>query len=165
MLLTFANWIHATPLGWAVGAGVPWLWPAAEILHFVGLALLLGCVGVFDLRMLGVAKALDLGALQRLMPWGVAGFVINFITGVMFFAGDPYQYIDNRIFWVKMLFVALAGINVGIFYAAGLHQKVAAVGAGEDAPQLARILALASLVIWLGVVFWGRMMPFLGESF
>jgi len=41
-------------------------------------------VGVFDLRLLGMAKGLQVGPLQRLMPWGIGGFVINFITGAMF---------------------------------------------------------------------------------
>jgi hypothetical protein len=165
VLLTFANWMHGTPLGWAFGGGVPWLWPVSEILHFIGLALLLGCIGFFDLRMLGMAKALDLAALQHLMPWGMAGFVINLVTGVAFFAGDPYQYIDNHIFWIKMAFVAAAGLNVAVFYAAGLNRQMASVGPGEDAPPLAKVVAAVSLVTWIGVVFWGRVMPFLGESF
>ena len=165
MLLSFANWIHATSIGWAVGGGVPWIWPVCETLHFIGLAMLVGCVGVFDLRLLGMAKGLEAGPLQRLVPWGVAGFAINFVTGSMFFAGDPYQYIGNTAFWMKMLFIALAGANVLIFYAAGLHRRVDAIGPGQDAPRLAKIVAAVSLASWLGVVFWGRMMPFIGNSF
>ncbi|OFV93830.1 MAG: hypothetical protein A3G76_10770 [Acidobacteria bacterium RIFCSPLOWO2_12_FULL_65_11] len=165
MLVSFANWIHATPLGWAVGGGVPWLWPACETAHFIGLALLLGCVGLFDLRMIGMAKGLELGPLQRLVPWGVFGFVLNVITGVMFFAGKPYQYLNNYVFWLKMLFVALAGINVLLFYATGLQRRVEAVGAGEHAPAAARVVAAVSLLLWFGVVYWGRMLPFLGTSF
>jgi hypothetical protein len=164
-MLSFANWIHGTTVGWAVGGGVPWIWPACETLHFIGLALLVGCVGVFDLRLLGMAKGLQVEPLQRLMPWGIAGFVINFITGVMFFAGDPYQYINNTAFWMKMLFIGLAGANVMVFYAMGLNRQVEAIGAGEDAPRLAKVVAAVSLASWLGVVFWGRMMPFLGTSF
>jgi hypothetical protein len=125
--MTLADWVHATRLGWAAGGGVPWMWPICETLHFVGLALLLGSVGIFDMRMLGVAKGLALGPLQRLMPLAIFGFLINLLTGLVFFAGDPYQYIRNGAFAYKLLFIALAGINV--------------------------------------IVYWGRMMPFLGNSF
>src|SRR6266545_5696590 len=42
-----ATWLHGTKLSWAVAGGVPWLWPLCETLHFMGLALLVGLVGVF----------------------------------------------------------------------------------------------------------------------
>ncbi|PYQ78297.1 MAG: hypothetical protein DMG01_11915, partial [Acidobacteria bacterium] len=96
--------MHSTRLGWAVAGGVPWIWPLCETLHFMGLALLMGVVSVFDLRMLGMAKGLPLGPLQRLMPWAILGFVINLTTGFMFFAGDPFQYIHNVAFGMKLLF-------------------------------------------------------------
>ncbi|MGB7218205.1 MAG: DUF6644 family protein [Vicinamibacterales bacterium] len=165
MLVSFGEWIHGTALGWAVGGGVPWIWPACEIAHFVGLALLLGCVGVYDLRLLGMAKGLEVGPLQRLLPWGVLGFVVNLVTGVMFFAGKPDQYIDNNPFWMKMLFIGLAGVNLAAFYATGASGTVHAIGTGEDAPRAAKIVAAVSLFLWLGVVYWGRMLPFLGNSF
>jgi len=66
---------------------------------------------------------------------------------------------------MKMLFIGLAGGNVMVFYAMGLNRRVDAIGAGQDAPALAKVVAAVSLASWLGVVFWGRMMPFLGTSF
>src|SRR6267154_2035210 len=104
MLDRLANALHATTLSWAVNGGVPWIWPACETLHFIGLALLMGCVGVLDLRMLGLAKGLELKPLQRLIPWGVGGFALNLVTGALFFIGNPYQYIRNIAFGYKMLF-------------------------------------------------------------
>jgi hypothetical protein len=73
----------------------PWVWPASETLHFIGLALLVGIVGTIDLRMLGMAKNMPFRPLHRLLPWAIAGFGINLITGILFFAGDPFQYIHN----------------------------------------------------------------------
>jgi len=77
MVQTFSVWLHSTKLAWAVAGGVPWIWPLCETLHFMGLALLVGIVGAFDLRMLGMAKELPLGPLQRLMPWAILGFTIT----------------------------------------------------------------------------------------
>src|SRR5580693_690728 len=58
VLRHYSNMLHATWLGWAVAGGIPWLWPVFAILHSFGMALLIGCVGTLDLRMLGIGKAL-----------------------------------------------------------------------------------------------------------
>src|SRR2546428_10506881 len=111
MVQTFSTWLHSTRLSWAMAGGVPWLWPMCETLHFIGLALLMGIVSVLDLRMLGMAKELPLGPLQRLMPFAILGFTINLVTGLLFFTGDPTQYIHNVAFGFKLLFIGLAGVN------------------------------------------------------
>jgi hypothetical protein len=165
MIQTFSTWLHATKLSWAVAGGVPWIWPLCETLHFMGLALLMGVVGVLDLRMLGMAKELPLGPLQRLMPWAILGFVINLITGFLFFAGDPTQYIHNVAFAFKLLFIGLAGVNVILFYVTGLYRRVDGVGAGQSVPAAAKLAAAASLFLWIGVMYWGRMLPFIGNAF
>lgn len=162
---SFSRWIHGTRLSWAVRGGYPWLWPAFETLHFVGMALLIGIVGLLDLRMLGLVKGLPLKPLNRLLPWGIFGFAINLTTGFMFFAGDPFQYIHNAVFWFKMAFVVLAGINVGAFYLTGISRRVDSVQGGEDVPTSAKLVAATSLFLWIGVMYWGRMLPFLGDAF
>jgi len=165
MMHSLSVWLHGTSLSWAARGGLPWLWPLCETLHFVGMAMLIGIIGLFDLRMLGFVKGLPLRPLQRLLPWGVAGFVINLVTGGVFYAGDPLQYLENNVFWLKMGFIALAGVNVLLFYATGLGRRVDEVGAGGDVPVAARAVAIASLVLWFGVMYWGRMLPFLGGAF
>jgi hypothetical protein len=165
MVRSLSIWLHGTSLSWAARGGLPWLWPLCETLHFIGMAMLIGIVGLLDLRMLGFIKGLPLRPLQRLLPWGVAGFAINLITGVVFFTGDPFQYIDNNVFWLKVAFIVLAGVNVLLFYATGLSRRVDEVGAGEDVPGAARAVAAASLLLWFGVMYWGRMLPFLGGAF
>ena len=165
MVQTFSVWLHSTNLSWAMAGGVPWLWPLCETLHFIGLALLVGIVAVLDLRMLGMAKALPLGPLQRLMPFAILGFAINLTTGSLFFAGDPFQYIHNIAFAFKLIFIGLAGVNVMLFYVTGLHRRVAGVGAGRDVPVAAKLTAAVSLFLWIGVMYWGRMLPFIGNAF
>ena len=119
------------------------------------------------------ARSTDAGAregaaarpLQRLLPWGVAGFVINLVTGIIFYSGDPFQYIDNNVFWLKMGFIALAGVNVLLFYATGLSRRVRSgrrwrARAWRGARRGGRVALL-----WFGVMYWGRMLPFLGGAF
>ena len=160
----FADWIATTGLSAFVN-GHAWVWPACETLHFMGLALLIGNVGLMDLRLLGVEKGLPVAPLSRFVRWAVFGFVINLLTGIMFFAGNPFQYIHNVAFGYKVVFIGLAGVNVLLFYATGVARQVATLGPGEDAPVSAKIIAGTSLFLWIAVMYMGRMLPFIGNSF
>ena len=164
LVQSFATWIKATKLSWFVIQS-PWVWPAAETLHFIGLAMLIGVIALIDLRLLGVAKHLPFAPLHRFLPVGISGFVICFATGTLFFAGDPFQYIHNPVFWFKILFIILAGINVLLFYLTGVFHTVEGLGPGQDAPVSAKLIAATSLFLWIGVMYLGRMLPFLGDAF
>src|SRR5438034_265809 len=112
----------------------PFAWPLCACLHFLGLSLLMGTVGLFDLRLLGVGKGLSLAAMHRLIPWGVLGFLINAVTGTLFFVGQPYRYIHNPAFKVKLALLVVLGINIIIFYTDS-YRKLADLGP-DDAPPL-----------------------------
>jgi hypothetical protein len=156
--------LHATWLGWAIAGGIAWLWPLFATLHFFGMALLIGCIVLIDLRMLGVGKAIPIGPLKQLIPWGLFGFAINLVTGVGFYAGNPEQY-QSFAFVAKMTCIVLAGLNAIAYYATGLARRVDAVGAGQDVPIAAKLSAVASLFLWLSVIFWGRMLLFFSTTF
>ena len=158
------DWLTSTQLSAFVNAHA-WVWPACETLHFIGLALLIGNVGVLDLRLLGVQKGMPVIPLNAFVRWGVAGFVINLLTGILFFVGNPAQYVTNIAFGYKLAFMALAGVNVLIFYATGLSRTVALLGPGDDAPVFAKVIAGTSLFLWLAVMYMGRMLPYIGNSF
>lgn len=138
-----------------------WMWPLCETLHFMGMALLVGIVSMLDLRMLGVAKGLPIAPLQRLIPWAVFGFVINLLTGIIFVSSAPGNYATSITFRLKVLFILLAGLNVLAFYVTGIARTVDGLGPGDDAPRSAKVIAGISLFLWVGVMFWGRMLPFL----
>ncbi|MEO8099981.1 MAG: DUF6644 family protein [Acidobacteriota bacterium] len=159
-----AKWLQTTSIAFAM-RDYPWLWAGAETVHFLGLAMLIGAIGVLDLRVLGVAKQMPVGPLHQLVPWGIAGFVLNLITGIMFFCADALQYSHNIAFQFKMLFIALAGFNVLYFYVGGVFHKVEALGPGADAPFNAKFVAASSIFLWFGVMYWGRMLPFVGTAF
>lgn len=163
-LQAFAAWLSATRLH-DIAAQTQWLWAAMETLHFLGLGLLVGTIGVLDLRLLGVARRLPLGPFERLVPWGVAGFVLNLATGAVFFVGAPYQYIYNFAFQMKVLFMLTAGLNILAFYGGGVSRRTWIVPAGGHAPLAARIVGGVSLFLWVGVMYWGRMLTFFRPPF
>jgi hypothetical protein len=131
------------------------------------MAMLVGIVGVFDLRLLGMAKRLPVAPLQRLMPWALLGFVLSLGSGVVFITANPRQYLAplSLSFVAKMFFILLACLNVLFFYATGLKRAVDGVDAGQDAPLGAKVSAGLSLFLWVGVMYWGRMLQFFGKSF
>ena len=108
-----------------------WWWAFMMDLHFVGLALLIGTVGILDLRMLGFAKQIPIAPLHRLVPWAMAGFAINLVTGVLAFTGMDQYYTYDWAFWLKMLAIMLLGLNVAAFYLTGAFESVERPGTGR----------------------------------
>jgi hypothetical protein len=83
----------------------------------------------------------------------------------VFFFGAPYQYIYNLAFQMKLVFIAVAGANILIFYGAGVAKRTFAVSAGGAVPLAGRIAGAVSLTMWIGVMFWGRMLTFFRPPF
>ena len=133
-----------------------WWWAFMMDMHFVGLALLIGTVGILDLRMLGFAKQIPIDPLHRLVPWAMAGFAINLVTGILAFTGMSNYYTYDWAFWLKMLAIMLLGLNVAAFYLTGAFDSVEGLGPGEDAPPLAKFIAATSLLLWFTVITLGR---------
>ncbi|MDP3518888.1 MAG: hypothetical protein Q8S94_17165 [Pseudohongiella sp.] len=136
-----------------------WGWPIVESLHFIGLTLLLGTVGLFDLRLLGFGRGTAIKSMHALVWFGVAGFALNIITGLMFIVSDPGQYVYNPAFQVKMLAMILAGINLAVFYLL-VADNVRQLPDDALVPAPARLLALISLSCWCVVIAGGRLITF-----
>jgi hypothetical protein len=135
-----------------------WSWPIAESLHFIGLSLLFGCIGVVDLRLLGFAKGVAIADLHKITRWGVLGFAINAVTGFGFFVSAPDQYLYNPSFQLKALSLLIAGANMLAFYTFA-WPRVRAARAGE-VPLAAKVCAAISLSAWMGVITFGRLLTF-----
>ena len=138
------------------------VWPAAEAIHFVGLALSFGIVLVLNLRILGLMKSVAFADLHRLMPWGLMGVAVNLVSGMMFFIAIPEQYDTNIAFQWKMLLFLLTGVNLLYFTSA---EDPWTTGAGVDGSIGAKAFAASTIALWAGVVFLGRMLPYIGGSF
>jgi len=154
------------PLVTVIGAAMvdfKWCWAASETVHFVGLSLVFGVVLLVDLRMLGFLKGISFSALHRLLPWGVLGFGLNVATGILFFVGAPPNfYITNSVFLWKLVLILVAGANTLYFT---VFEQPWTLGAGDTAPVAAKVAAASGIFLWVGVIFCGQMLPFIGHSF
>jgi hypothetical protein len=148
------DWIQGTWLSAAMTDN-QWAFPLAEAAHFFGLCLLIGSIGIIDLRLLGFARRFSLHAVHQLLPLVWIGFTINFVTGILFIFAQPGFYYDNGAFRIKMILLLLAGANA-LWYQLTVHRQIAGWPDTGDAPSQARLIAGISLVLWIAIIFFGR---------
>lgn len=161
--MSFISWLGASSASVWIRDQSPWLWPLCETLHFIGLALVVGVAGVFDLRLLGALKRIPLVALKQCLPWAMGGLAINLLTGVVFFTANPYQYYVNPIWWTKVGFLGLAGLNALVFETI-LSRPILEMGPNDAMPFASKVVGGLSLVSWFAVLVAGRMLAFVGGT-
>lgn len=128
--------------------GNPWLYPALEVAHLFGVALLVGNLMAFECRVFGRAREVPLAALARLsLGLALAGFALVVLSGLAMFATQPGEMLANRAFVLKMVLVMLAGTNAAMFHARDGLRRL---------DGLARLQTLASLGLWIGAMICGR---------
>ncbi len=140
-----------------------WLWPLLEIIHFIGLALLLGAMIIVDLRLAGYLRQININSVHGLLPWAVIGFVMNLASGFLFFFGDPGRYSINIGFQIKMVLVLLAGLNVLVFVLK-INPRIRNWDPHGDTSGFAKTVAWVSLATWTGVLLLGRLIPYIGTG-
>lgn len=125
-----------------------WAYPALEVVHIVGIALLLGNLTLLELRVFGMGRALPVRALARFsLGLALAGFGLAATSGLLMFASQPGELLANRAFTLKMLLLLAAACNAGWFHGRGSLHRL---------DGLARAQLLLSTLIWLAVLVCGR---------
>ena len=155
-------WLHDSTLG-GLMRDITWMFWVFQAIHFTGMALLIGAIGIIDLRVLGFAKSLPLGPLHRFIPLGLIGFALNLLTGIGFLTSDPYAYAYSTPFRIKMVLVLLAGLNA-LWFWLSISPKVDAIESGVDASMTAKVISALSLLFWVGVITAGRFIAFGGNA-
>jgi hypothetical protein len=153
-------WLETTALAAAMREWL-WLYPAVEVVHILGFVLLVGAAAMFDLRLLGVARGLDLNALARfLLPWSWTGLALGVPSGLLLFSAHATEMMDNPAFQLKLALIAAAGLNV-LWFHRGVLRTGGAWTHGGVTPRRARIAAATSLLLWVGVITCGRLLAYL----
>jgi hypothetical protein len=134
--------------------GLPWIaehpvaYPALQVVHVVGIALLLGSLVLLELRVWGLGRELPVAALARLaLPLSLLGFGLAAGSGLAMFAAHPGELLANRPFVIKLGLLMLAGTNAALFHARGGLQRGDAVARAQTA---------LSLGLWLAAIICGR---------
>jgi len=131
---------------WIVASA--YAYPSLEVVHIVGIALLVGNLVLFELRVWGFGRELPVQPLARLsLRLSLLGFALIGASGLLMFAGQPAELLANNAFVVKMGLVLLAGLNALSFHARG---GVALLD------RIARIQTVVSMGLWMAVIICGR---------
>lgn len=157
------SWMETSALGQLMRDSV-WLFPAAEILHFVGLSLLIGSVLVVDLRLLGVIRSVSYQAVYKFLPISLIGFGINLFTGVLFCFTDPFRYYPNLAFRIKLFLILLAGLNA-LWFKLSVFAKSVDLSAEDPVGLAGKTIAVLSVLLWISVIILGRLIPYLEDGF
>lgn len=162
-VVAVADWMKSTWVNDLLVYFGAWSWPFLETLHFFGMCLLFGALLIMDLRLLGWEKAAAVAETSKLSKVAMIGFGINLVTGVLFCFGDPHRYFINIAFQMKLVLLLLAGLNF-LYFKYKVQPLVDNIGSGGDTMSLAKFSGAASLILWLGVLSMGRLIPYLGTG-
>jgi hypothetical protein len=126
-----------------------WLYGLVLVVHYLALFSCVGMIVLRDLRVLGAAhrnRPLSPFARHlRLSTW--IGFGAAVISGVLLFATKAELYAEVTPFRVKLLIIGLA-----VMVALAVESSVAKWDRAPAVPVTATLLALLSIVLWLGAI-------------
>jgi len=156
----FLKWIEQTGFcTWVRESSSLWAQPGILLMHTIGMGLAVAINAGIDLRILGVAPQLPLSALEEFIPILWIGFCINAITGSILLAADASTKLINPDFYVKLLFIALALINLRMLRSRLFRDELIDK---KPIPMDVKVLAVTSMLFWIGAITAGRLMAYVG---
>jgi hypothetical protein len=156
MLLSFAQWVQET--GVAVflrGSGI--IYPLILSFHLAAIAMTVAMIIMCDLRLLGLAlRRYSISDVYGQLRWPkVCGFLVILVCGLLLACSKAEEYYYNVFFWAKMSLLALIAVN-SLVFRGSVYGNTAALDKAARLPGSAKLAAILSLVLWIGVVICGR---------
>ena len=144
---------------WVRESGSLWSFPGILLVHTYGMGIMVGIIAGIDLKILGLAPAMPLAPFSKFLPIVWVAFWLNAITGTMLLAADASTKLTNPDFGVKMAFIVLAVLNQRL-----IQKRVFGDPDVDRRPfsANAKMLAVMSLVCWLGAITAGRLLAYVG---
>lgn len=159
-LPSWCHWLQNTPFATGIRQS-DLLFPLIEGSHIMALALSVGLIVIFDLRLLGIAFSSESAStiMKQFVPWSLPGFVVMFVTGILLLIAQAEKVYLNTFFRFKLLLLLLAGINA-VAYQVKFYPKMPEWDKTGRVPRGAQISAALSLVLWAGIIALGRTMAY-----
>jgi hypothetical protein len=150
------HWMQNSDIGTGIRESI-WLFPIVETTHVLALALSVGVLIWFDLRLMGWGmKHEPVSQIHKqVMPFAFVGFAIMMLTGVLLFWSEAEKCYLSGFFRLKVLFLVLAALNAGIFEL-GTKKSIEDWDKYPVPPPKARMAGLISILSWTAVIVAGR---------
>ena len=154
----FLVWLEATDFStWMRESPSVFAFPAILSCHTVGMGLVAGINAALALRILGAGRGIPIQEMRRFFPVMWFGFWINALSGVALFIGYPTKAVTNPVFYLKLVFVALA---IVVLKRIGKRLFGDATFDLQPVPREGKRLAAASLACWVIVITSGRLLAY-----
>jgi hypothetical protein len=158
--MDFLQWVEQTALAtWVRESSSLWAYPTILFLHTMGMATIVGLNAGIDFRILGVAKQIPLAPMIRFYPLMWFGFLINALSGTALLIADASTKLANPVFYIKLIFIALALTNLRLLQKRVLQDPLVDK---KSLPGNAKLLAVTSLIFWVAATTAGRLMAYIG---
>jgi len=153
------HWLENT--SWASGIRQSlWLYPALEIVHIIGIVILVGAAFMFDLRLLGFSKNLSVYSLSRhLLPWSRKGLLLIIPSGTLLFITNSETLGRDPTFWLKMMLLILAAVNALVFHKWIFKHQIN-LKVQDEVLMSSRISAFISIIVWIAIITCGRLLAY-----
>jgi hypothetical protein len=161
-LMSIGRWMGQSWLGDAA-RDLFWLFPAAEIVHFFGLCLLMGAMLLIDLRLLGLARGLSVKKVQSFISLAIVGLALNFLSGIVFLCAYPENYWPSTAFRFKLLAICIGGANA-LWFKWSEAPRIERLAEDADTDTRTKVVAALSLGVWVTVIILGRLLPYVSKS-
>lgn len=155
-LLSICQWLDSTRLNAAMRMST-WFFPTFDTIHTLGIVLVAGTIMLVDLRLLGLTLRSEpvAGVVERIVPWTLWGFTLMFVTGALLFSSEAVKLYHSPAFRIKLVLLALAGLNALIFHLT-IYRSVGTWDPAAAVPVRARLTGLLSLAFWIAIIVAGR---------
>ena len=156
----FCLWLFESDIGTGIRESL-WVFPIIEGSHLLGIAVSVGALCWFDFRLVGFAFQREpvSQVWKQVMPFAIGGFVLMFVTGILLFWAEARVAYHSVHFWIKLVLLALAGVNALVFEMT-TKRSIAEWDAAPVPPAAARVASYVSLVLWTAIIVTGRTMAY-----
>jgi hypothetical protein len=160
VLARACQWLYETKIGSGIRESV-WVFPIVEGTHLLGIALSVGLLCWFDLRLLGlVLRDQPVSKIwNQVMPVAFIGFALMFVSGLLLFWAEAITAYRSVHFWIKLGLLVLAGINA-LRFETTAHKNMAEWDLAPVPPFQARMTGAISLILWTAIIITGRTMAY-----
>jgi hypothetical protein len=152
----FAQWLEGTPISVTIKS-VEWIVPLVQSIHIVTLAIVFVSLATIAMRVIGwmrMDQAFGV-VLARFAPGIRYGLVVLLVTGLTLVVGEPIRQLMSLSFWIKMTLLAI-GVTTAIAFQRSLAPAVLAGGADPQFSAATKSAAMATVILWLAIIFLGR---------
>ena len=160
LISNFCQWLYDSQVGSGIRESL-YFFPILEGTHLLGIALSVGTLCWFDLRLMGLALREEpvSKVWKQVMPLALSGFAVMFVSGLLLFWAEAATAYHSVHFWIKLALILMAGVNAAVFELK-THQGIAAWDNDARPPGAARMAGLLSLIFWTLVIVTGRTMAY-----